>query len=106
MEYDICSKGCKMFNDDDDSEDCHHCSTPRYKSGTRIAHQVMIYLPLKEQLAIFVSNVHIQELLKYHADRESSDIMRDCFDGGLYKDIKDKFQNKMDIALSLYTDNF
>ncbi|KAG2214179.1 hypothetical protein INT45_009563 [Circinella minor] len=106
VEYDICSKGCKMFNDDDDSEDCHHCSTPRYKSGTRIAHQVMIYLPLKEQLAIFVSNVHIQELLKYRADWESLDIMRDCFDGGLYKDIKDKFQNKMDIALSLYTDDF
>ena len=106
IEYDVCPKGCKMFANNDDSTKCH-CESSRYKNGTNIAHQTMIYLPLKEQLAIFVNNEHIRELLKYRADRESSDIMKDCFDEGLYKDIKDtKFKDKMDLALSLYTDDF
>ncbi|KAG2212136.1 hypothetical protein INT45_010986 [Circinella minor] len=55
----------------------------------------------------FVSNKHTRELLKYRAERQSSEIMKDCFDGAVYKDLKSmKFQGKMDLALALYTDDF
>ncbi|KAG2213296.1 hypothetical protein INT45_012599 [Circinella minor] len=57
--FDVCQKGCMMFKDGDDSRECCHCHSPRYKTEKEIANETMIYLPLKGQLATFMLFIYI-----------------------------------------------
>ncbi|KAI8073533.1 hypothetical protein BDF21DRAFT_343976 [Thamnidium elegans] len=64
----------------------------------------MNIMSIGDLLAQMISDPKTNELLKYRAEREASDI----FDGQNYKDLirKGFFTNPNDIAIGLFTDGF
>ena len=70
----------------------------------------MNIMSIGDLLAQMLSDSKTNELLKYRAEREASDIdeIRDIFDGQNYKDLirKGFFTNPNDIAIGLFTDGF
>ena len=105
--YDICKKGCKLFSVDEYV--CNFCGENRYKNPTqKIPKNTMTYLPLSSQLATFISNREIRELLQYRARRSlpENGIKTDIFDGESFQSISHLFSGELDIALSLFLDGF
>ncbi|KAG2221666.1 hypothetical protein INT45_002704 [Circinella minor] len=104
----ICPNGCKMYLPDDKATDCTHCSAARYKEGsTTEPAKLMQQLPLKEQLALLVSDKKTREMLECRSKRPTKEnVMTDIFDGKLYNNVKHLFENELVIGLGLYTDNY
>ncbi|KAG2215276.1 hypothetical protein INT45_004095 [Circinella minor] len=97
-----------MYLLDDKTTDCTHCSTARYKEGsTTEPAKIMQQLPLKEQLALLVSDKKTCEMLEYRSKRPTKEnVMTDIFDGKLYNNVKHLFENELVIGLWLYTDDY
>ncbi|KAG2208192.1 hypothetical protein INT45_010943, partial [Circinella minor] len=108
-EFHVCQRGCMLHKDDDTSKFCNHCKEPKYREDGVTPVATMKYLPLKEQLTLFLNESNTRDLLHYLSTRQtlSNDLMTDIFDGGVYKDLKEtRFKKDLDLSISLFTDDF
>ena len=115
IKYDICSKGCMMYQKDDGLTRCTYCNRPRFSSkhdtdGNKKPERTMIQLPLMDQLAALIKNEKTRGDLMYRAELppQTAGVYKDVFDGNAYNELRDHgcFEGKLDIAIALYTDGF
>lgn len=107
LSYDICINGCELFSTNEDI--CSFCGERRYKDfEKKIPKNTMTYLPLGGQLATFIANTEIREMLRYRFNREipENGMKTDIFDGENIKNVSHLFRGELDIALSLFIDGF
>ncbi|KAI9005433.1 hypothetical protein CLU79DRAFT_713157, partial [Phycomyces nitens] len=110
--YDVCPKGCKLYNLDDAQVECAACGEQRYKPNNSIVKvpiAQMKLLSIGDIISKMLADRDTRELLQYRANRESrAGEINDIFDGKNYKELvrQGMFANPDDIALGIYTDGF
>lgn len=118
--YDICENSCKLYSPDDTETTCPYCGTHRYKNLVTIANLSVTTTPLLIPKATIKmmsigdlrSNLLVSEetrnLLRYRADREEiPGVIRDFFDGEIYKEFKQKYDPPPDdIMCIFFSDGF
>ncbi|KAI7846638.1 hypothetical protein BDC45DRAFT_576920 [Circinella umbellata] len=100
-EYDICKNGCHLYIADDLTR-CPNtdCNSPRYREIDNKPYATMVYLPLSDQLATFIANSSIRNLLTLRSAMTTSDGYHDIIDGNVIK--SQNCWGDRDIILGLY----
>ncbi|KAG2216801.1 hypothetical protein INT45_013615 [Circinella minor] len=99
---------CVMFKNDEDV--CSVCGEARFittPNGIKKSRNTMLYISLKEQLAIILARPTTRKMLMDLSQRTSCQVpMSDIFDGSAWRNQKYLFTRPYDIALSLFVDGF
>lgn len=108
MNFDVCPKGCYLYDDTDDQfmTECPTCKAPRSSKS------VVKMVRIEDKIAAMLSCKDVRDMIADYRINEfdnSDDInYRDFFSGDVYKHMKSGgcFQNKHDVAISLQVDGF
>ena len=113
--YDVCRRGCMMYQRNDGLKQCTYCNRPRFSNkrncdGTQKPLASVLQLPLSNQLASLIQNEITRNDLMYRSSlpARKAGLYTDIFDGDVYTALKGEglFSGDLDIALALYTDGF